>query len=616
MKNASIVLATVCLITAIPPLSADEAAKGGYEWMPEAADVAQLGADEHLSPQVVLPVIETPLPKATADLAKFTRKYVIDLKKFGIHNDGTHPAETSKGLNAALQDARTAGANHIVFPAGTYLISETDPVIFNHQDTVIDLNGATLKMNPNGLSDYSLAIIEDETRNFRLTNGTLWGDRDTHDYETVKSTHEHCRLLRFAGGSSLEIDHLTICNAPGFAVTTTPQGGPRNRAGLLAMIAHWVDIRDLESGAFAADGSPVDDPKRTRTAKAYDVSGCGGEFEFGWSEGYMGFPFIKDRNYQAVFYDAEMKFLQKDKCIQFKKIPVPAAAKYVRLEFNQPEVVEETTHPGVGSAKHCGRITNFRPPRDVHFHHNTMVYNRALGVAFTGGVRWVMEYNHFERNGPQAPGFGIDFEDGWELMQNVVFRKNTFANNSNDLVVCAGTELLFEDNDFANSVVFSGRTFNYTFRKNRVTGGRVFFATRSGILTIQDNTYENLKAIFLTFDGKGIADGFLREPGKDLFTPPITMKNETLVNVGNVTGTYLKFVDAKLDKVRLNAGKETVLAWFKNCRFTDTSLNYEAGGPPVLFWINGAQGTLEEKGAGMDRRKAVEKVAQGTASAP
>ncbi|HRJ71728.1 MAG TPA: hypothetical protein PLS03_05855, partial [Terrimicrobiaceae bacterium] len=126
----------------------------------------------------------------------------------------------------------------------------------------------------------------------------------------------------------------------------------------------------------------------------------------------------------------------------------------------------------------------------------------------------------------------------------------------------------------------------------------------------------NLKAIFLTFDGKGIADGFLREPGKDLFTPPITMKNETLVNVGNVTGTYLKFVDAKLDKVRLNAGKETVLAWFKNCRFTDTSLNYEAGGPPVLFWINGAQGTLEEKGAGMDRRKAVEKVAQGTASAP
>lgn len=592
-------------------LAAETETKGGYEWMPAEAEGAHLQANESTTAQVILPVLETKIPKATADASKFTKEYVIDLQKFGIRNDGTDAEATSRGLNAALQDAKTVGANRIVFPKGTYLISEKEPILLNHQNTIIDLNGSTLQMNPNGLPDYSMVIVADETLNFRLTNGILMGDRDKHDYQTIKATHEHCRLLRFAGGKEMEFDHLTISNAPGFAVTTSSVGGQPGRPGLLAMIFHWVLIRDLESGAFSDAGLPVADATKTRTTKPYDVSKCGGEFEFGWTEGYMGFPFIKDRNYQTVFFDKDMKFIQKNKSIQYKKIPIPEGAQFVHLEFNQPEVSPETTHPGVGKTDHCGRITNFRPPSEVHFHHNTMIYNRALGFAFTGGVKWIMENNHFERNGGQAPSFGIDFEDGWELMQNIVFRKNTFTKNSNDLVVCAGTELIFEDNHFENNVVFHGRTFNYTFRKNRVLGGRVFFATRSGVLTIHDNYYENLGGMFLTFDGKGIADGFLRLPGRDVVTPAITLKNETLVNSTNITGTYLKFIDSKLDNVKMKAGKETVLVWFENCEMKNVSLTYEAGGPPVNVLLEDVAGQLVEAGPGLDRKTELKKPAAG-----
>lgn len=592
-------------------LAAEAETKGGYEWMPAEAEGAHLQANEATTAQVILPVLETKIPKATADASKFTKEYVIDLQKFGIRKDGTDAEATSRGLNNALQDAKTVGANRIVFPKGTYLISEKEPILLNHQNTIIDLNGSTLQMNPNGLPDYSMVVVADETLNFRLTNGILMGDRDKHDYKTIKATHEHCRLLRFAGGKEMEFDHLTISNAPGFAVTTVPSGGQPGRAGLLSMIFHWVLIRDLESGAFSDAGLPVADATKTRTTKPYDVSKCGGEFEFGWTEGYMGFPFIKDRNYQTVFFDKDMKFIQKNKSIQYKKIPIPEGAQFVQLEFNQPEVSSETNHPGAAKAGHCGRITNFRPPSEVHFHHNTMIYNRALGFAFTGGVKWIMENNHFERNGGQAPGFGIDFEDGWELMQNIVFRKNTFTQNSNDLVVCAGTELLFEDNHFENSVVFSGRTFNYTFRKNRVVGGRVFFSTRSGVLTIHDNSYENLSGMFLTFDGKGIADGFLRLPGQNVVTPPIELKNEKLVNVGPVTGTYLKFVDSKLENVRLVAGKATVLAWLENCDLNETTLTYEATGPTVNLRVENSRGSLIEQGPGMDRRKEMSPLVHG-----
>jgi len=155
------------------------------------------------------------------------------------------------------------------------------------------------------------------------------------------------------------------------------------------------------------------------------------------------FPFIRGRNHQAAFFDAPTKFIEKKACIRCGKVAIPQGAKHVKLEFNQPEVSPETNHPGAGHPGHCGRITNFRPPQDVYFNHNLLSRNRGLGMAFTGGAQRVIEDNRFGKNGGQAPGFGIDFESGRELMQNVVFYRNTFRGDAGNLVVCARTELLF-----------------------------------------------------------------------------------------------------------------------------------------------------------------------------
>ncbi len=100
------------------------------------------------------------------------------------------------------------------------------------------------------------------------------------------------------------------------------------------------------------------------------------------------------------------------------------------------------------------RITNLRPPTHVHFHHNVLAQNRRLGMAFCGGQKWLIENNRFEENGGTAPAYGVDFEDGSELMQDVVFRRNSFrGNRAGDLVVCAGSELVFEHNEFEKTVV-------------------------------------------------------------------------------------------------------------------------------------------------------------------
>jgi hypothetical protein len=504
----------------------------------------------------------TATPKATADLSKFTRVYTIDLKQFNISNSGTNPAETSKGINQALQYAKTQNANLIKFPPGTYLISETDPIILNLQDTVIDLSGATLQINANALPKYTLMAIVDGAQNLRLTNGTLKGDRETHDYKTTKAAHEHASGLTISAGLNIEIDHLTVTGFPGSGVATNVNVGKG------AASYHWIRDKDLIPGELSNDGSKLPSEKKLITAKRYDISNTRGQFEFGYTLGYSGFPSVRGRAYQTCFFDADSKFISKVPCLQFAKVQVPPNAKFAQFEFNQAVVKN-------GPEGMIGRITNLVSPTHVHFHHNTLINNRTLGIAFCGGQNWVMEHNHFESNGGNAPGFGIDFEDGWDLMREIVFRNNTFkANKAGDLVVCAGTELIFESNTFQGAVILYDRVNNYLFASNTLTGSRVLYKTGIKFAVIRNNTYKNATLQVRWNENKW--------PG----VAPLALTGETLDSMTSVTGPILVFDNCKITNTSFAPNKESKLLLFKNCTLTNSPVLPAPAGvsaPKVVF---------------------------------
>ncbi len=595
-------LAVIAMLLTTIVVAEDEDSNGGFAWMPAQLADEQLDAERSAGGSFAREVEVTTTPRPTADVAKYTNEYVISLPNFGIRSDATEPEATSAGINRALQHAKHIGANRIVFPKGTYLISESDPVIVDHQNTIIDFNAATLRINPNGMSNYAIVEILDGAQNVRLTNGTLQGDREEHDFETSKGSHEWGHGLIVNGGKGIEIDHLLISGATGDGIATQPSGA-RNRTELLAKIVSSPSAKDLEHGGFSETGEQIDKADQIRTIEPIDVSRCGGEFEFGYSAGYMGFPFIKARDYQVYFYDDGNSFVGKQACVQFRKVNMPESARFVHLEFNQRELPSEPLHAGASKGGPVGRLTNFAGPVDVHFHHNRLVANRRLGMGFCGGRRWLIEENQFEGNGGTAPGYGIDFEDGWEFMQDVVVRNNRFHDNAQgDLVVCAGSELLFEGNHFEGNVTVHGRPHNYSFIGNQFTDSRVAYSTRTGIAKIHGNTYKNCR-MSIVFDTKAVADGLNREAGKAVATPPITLVNETLNNVGPITGTYFRFRDSDLSNVRLIAGDQTRLIDFRDCRITDSSVEFTAGGPAVTTDIAGGSGTLRESGAGISRRK-------------
>ena len=592
--------AIVCFAQVVASYSVSPGEEKRFDWMPAEGVAANLLADE--SGGLIIPeIVVTKTPKATADLSKFTKLYTIDLKKFGIHNDGTHPVETSTGLNQALQDAQATGANHIVFPKGTYLISETIPLEINLKNMVIDLNGATLQINTNGLPKYGIIEFIHGAENVRLTNGTLRGDKDVHDFKAAPGTHEWGAGIHFVGGRHLEVDHITSCNMTGDGVSSTATGS-RNRDELLKLIKYSIFPKEVESGAFDAKGNKIADATKVRTIKPYDATKCGGRFEIGYLGGYMGYPFIKGRVYQAYFYDADMKFLSMHKCLQYRKVIVPTEAKWMNVVFNQPEISEEPAH--VGAAKGWAvRITNCHPSTDVHFHHNVMLQNRRLGMAYCGGQQWLIEDNLFAENGGTNPGYGVDLEDGSEMMQDVIFRNNKFKGNRNgDLVVCAGSEMIFEGNDFEKSVIVWGRAHNYVFRNNDYRGGNVHYTTRTGIASIHDNRYENCK-LAVTFDTKAVADGLVRKAGQTVATPPLKLENEKLTNVATITGTYFYFSGCDIRAAGFIAGKETRLIKLQNCKVAESSIQYEADGPDVFVAIDGKDGRPAEAGPGLSRKK-------------
>lgn len=516
-----------------------------FEWMASEASQTPIYMSVHDGRPDIEDIYGTRIPKLTADAEAFTKRYVLELERFGIHNDATHPAETSRGINLALAHAKTIHANYIIFPKGEYLISENDPIILDHQDTIVDLNEATLRINPNGLQRYSIVTIMAPARNFRLTNGRIVGDRDTHDYTTNKGPHEHGMGLTLAGGVQLEVDNLTITHLPGSGVSTRIYIGKGTRQ------FKWMRASDLKPGILAEDGSIVASVEQLVTTDMIDISSAIHGFEFGYTLGYQSYQSIRGRSYLTAFYDKDGQFLKTQPSLQFRKEAIPEHAKFIRLQFNQADA--KNASEGV-----VGRVTDLDFPADVHFHHNTLTNNRTLGLAFCGGQKWIIEHNHFSHNGGNSPGFGVDFEDGWDLMREVVFRNNTFAENkAGDLVVCAGTEMRFIDNDFVSNVIFYDRANNYEFARNTVTGGRVLFKTGIKHAVIHHNTYNKVN-LQIQWNQNNWPD-----------VPPLRLKHETIDSPTYLGGRHLVFEHSTLRNIKLNHSASTSLLALRECDLED-----------------------------------------------
>lgn len=411
------------------------------------------------------------------------KEYDVDLNRFNISNLGKNPEETSKGINNMLKEAAELGYNKITMPKGEYLISETNPIIMV-SNMILDLNGSTFKINSNGLQHYSVLSFT-KCQNSIVSNGIIIGDKDNHDYETAKGSHEWACGVVFNDCENIELDNITVKNFPGYGISSSLG---ENISNLII----GVTKDNLESGNFNNKGKVKKDSKTIRTKEVLDISGVGSEFELGYNKGYMGYPYIQSKTYDSYFYDENMKFISKKiACTQYKKVKIPEGAHFVSFVFHQKEL---PTNGDTDFNNTTVFLTNYTSPYKIKIMNCTIEGNKSLGMGLCGGRNFIIENNIFKQNGGGSPGYAIDLEDGWEYMDGYLFKNNKFIDNNNDVVICAGDNIIFEGNEFTSTVYMWGRSTNYSFINN--TFKNIFMNINyeySSNTVIRDNTYENCK---------------------------------------------------------------------------------------------------------------------------
>lgn len=431
-------------------------------------------------------------------------EYKVNLSKFNISNIGKNPEATSKGINEMLKEAQEKGCNKITMPFGKYLISENEPIIMV-SNMILDLNGSTFKINSNGLQHYTVLDFT-QCENSIVTNGIILGDKDTHDYQSIKGSHEWTCGVVFNDCENIELKDVTIKNFPGYGISSSLGENISN-------LVIGVTKDNLEKGNINVNGEFINESETIRTINPLDISEVGGQFELGYNKGYMGYPYIKSKTYDSYFYDENMNFISKqESCMQYKKIQIPDKAHYVKFVFNQQEV------PVNGDTDFNSTtvfLTNYLSPYKVKINGCTIEGNISLGMGLCGGRNFIIENNIFKNNGGSSPGYAVDLEDGWEYMDGYLFKNNEFIGNSNDVVICAGDNIIFQENKFTSTVYVWGRATNYSFMNNNFKD--IFMNINYEYSTdtvIQGNTYENCK----------IAIGSKNKEAK------IEISNENLIN--------------------------------------------------------------------------------------
>lgn len=142
----------------------------------------------------------------------------INNQFFDINESGQEAEKTTKGINDAIDYASKNNINYIKLKKGTYEVIGYNNSHYRgislKSNIHMDLNGSTIIQKTNaevGYANITLYNVE----NVKISNGILIGDKESHDYSQIESTHEAGFGVSISAGTNIEIENLQIYNMTG-----------------------------------------------------------------------------------------------------------------------------------------------------------------------------------------------------------------------------------------------------------------------------------------------------------------------------------------------------------------------------------------------------------------
>ncbi|GKU78207.1 right-handed parallel beta-helix repeat-containing protein [Paenibacillus sp. L3-i20] len=470
--------------------------------------------------------------------------HVIDLKKWGIHNDGTKPVETTKGINNALQWASKNGVTATTLPAGTYLIDKNSRINMVSNMLFELKSDVVLQKETNAKEGYHLLHVGANISNVTLRGGVYIGDKDTHDYSKKENqytpgTHESGYGIMTQGSNGVTIENVKGTHFIGDG---------------LIIGAHGTMISDLYhnnfvSGEFDANGKPVANKEKIRTTKQlrfdHKIFKTNREFE-------ISNPINLPSTFDIYIFDKSKKLISKMIGKKTREtMQIPEGADYFHLVFKRAD--------SKGSyIEFWNRILS----SNIVVKDSEFAYNRRQGITVAGANGVLIENNelhHMKGTNPQA---GIDVEGGMGengyLNTKIVIKNNKFHNNAlYDVILYDGNNTIVEGNHLASKgkigVAISQPFTGALVRDNHFDGSRIFVYDDA---TFLNNRMNDAATMFegpnVKIDGLTMTNSILSIISKQPFG--VSTSNVTITNTSKEiqSGLTLWGKPVQLDNITIS----------------------------------------------------------------
>lgn len=408
-------------------------------------------------------------------LSKPVKEYDIELSRWGIYNDGTHPQENLKGLNDALTWASSNGYNKIHLKSGTYLVDIALPEcsgtkginIPSNTEFVMD-SGTILKAETNSSTAYHIIYIENK-ENIKITGGQIIGDKDTHFYG-ITSGFEQGSLDK--EGNPIE-DNSKI------------------RSSLIDADAYPGTLGSSYGVIRAVATNNVKTPK-------FDI------FFYDSRNNFKGA--LYNQTWGSVKYPTgvtKFRFVLSQNNIDNVKVTIKNGTYYtyeggngIQVVSSKNIVIKNLTISNMTGDAICvgGRYVDGSGYKKHPVSYDVIVQDchlfncRRQGVTIGGIVNMIVARCYIHDIKGTAPQFGIDIEGDIFKNENIIIKGNFFEDNgAGDIVNCDGKNVNVQNNLLTGTVGLNiGQ--NLTLKNNICLGTWIM---NISTLNCKDNTIEN-----------------------------------------------------------------------------------------------------------------------------
>jgi hypothetical protein len=406
--------------------------------------------------------------------------YEVELDRWNIFKDGTHPVETTKGINEALQWARRNNIKNFIVPEGKYLIKKGEP---NDPTSRVNLvsditfsmdERAVLQKESNGKEQYELLYIGPGIKNVTIKGGTLIGDLNSHDYSRKDSsysggTHEFGYGIFAEAAINLSIENVKVEQFTGDGILI---GGKSKQVNVLFE-------EDFESGGIDEGGELISDPTKIRT-KSMEKTSFNHEIFNTIQTIQFSRPqnLSKSTNFDIFFYKADGTFISKasDQEIDWSLSPVPKEATYFHAVF------DARSYSGIRL-----EYWNKGISKNVTVKNSEISFNRRQGITVAGVENMKIINNKIHDIKGTAPQSGIDIEAGFFPNMDILIKDNKIYNNeSYNVILYDGQNVRVEDNYLGPNLKKSsiGLAVSKPFRKEAEIFNNIFDGSK---IAVADN---------------------------------------------------------------------------------------------------------------------------------